>query len=252
MDSVRGKYSSVSVMNNDFPYLNSTQRFQFPPVEDSTPEGVVAVGGNLSPGMLLSAYEQGIFPWFNEKEPLLWWSPDPRFLLFPGEIHVSRSMGKLLKKNKFTITLNHDFSGVIESCASVVRSGQPGTWITHEMKEAYTELWSMGYAHSVEAWFEGQLVGGIYGIHLGNIFFGESMFSFHRDASKAAFITFAHSFFSKGGSFIDCQVYTKHLESLGAKSVSREYFLQLLKKGLKDAMPDDSFVSKKIPPISNF
>jgi len=220
-------------MDPQFPYLDEHQSLQFPHPSESTPEGIVAMGGNLSPGMLLSAYRQGIFPWFTEGEPLLWWSPDPRFVLYPQKLHISKSMRKLLKKGVYRITFDNAFDRVIGNCKKIYRPGQPGTWITDDIEEAYNELHRLGYAHSVEAWDqEGMLAGGLYGVSLGKWFFGESMFAHSPNASKAAFITLTKTLEAQGITSIDCQVYTPHLASLGAESVSRERFLRELSRGL--------------------
>lgn len=211
-----------------FPYLTEDVLFPFPSVEDSTEEGIVAQGGNLSPGMLLSAYRQGIFPWFSDDEPILWWSPDPRFVLFPEKLHVSESMRKVFKKGRFKITVDHRFRDVITMCGDVKRAGQQGTWITREMIEAYVEMHRLGYAHSVEAWADGKLAGGLYGISLGGCFFGESMFSLQPNASKAAFITLVLFLMDRGVALVDSQVYTPHLASLGAEEIPRDRYLELL------------------------
>lgn len=216
-----------------FPYLDENQHFQFPPVDKSTPEGIVAAGGNLSPGMLLSAYTQGIFPWYSEYEPILWWSPDPRFVLFPEELHISKSMGRVLKKEEFTCTADTCFETVIRSCREIERPGQPGTWITNDMLEGYIELHRLGYAHSVEAWQGGDLTGGLYGVSLGKCFFGESMFSKKSNSSKASLIFLAGRLKERGFHFIDCQVYTSHLKSLGAREIPRREFIVRLERGLR-------------------
>jgi leucyl/phenylalanyl-tRNA--protein transferase len=183
--------------------------------------------------MLLSAYEQGIFPWYNPEDPLLWQSPDPRFVIFPGNLRVSSSMKKLLRQGKFTVTIDRDFSGVIEACAAVERPGQDGTWITRDIIEAYTELHRLGWAHSAESWLAGDLAGGCYGIRMGRAFFGESMFARRPNASKAAFITLAQNLFAEGAAFIDCQIPTDHLRSLGGSEMSRKDFLRLLRETLE-------------------
>mgnify|MGYP006286841397 FL=1 len=216
-----------------FPYLDENQHFQFPPVDKSTPEGIVAAGGNLSPGMLLSAYTQGIFPWYSEYEPILWWSPDPRFVLFPEELHISKSMGRVLKKEEFTCSADTCFERVIRSCREIERPGQPGTWITNDMLEAYIELHRLGYAHSVEAWQGEDLAGGLYGVSLGKCFFGESMFSKKSNSSKAALIFLTGSLKERDFHFIDCQVYTSHLKSLGAREIPRREFIERLHQGLR-------------------
>jgi leucyl/phenylalanyl-tRNA--protein transferase len=215
----------------DFPYLGENDRFTFPGSAEWTDE-IIAVGGNLSPGMLLSAYEQGIFPWYNPGDPILWQSPDPRFVIFPARLHISASMRKTLKARRFVISFDQDFAGVISGCAAVERPGQGGTWISGDIIEAYTELHRLGWAHSAEAWQDGKLAGGCYGIRLGRLFFGESMFARKANASKAAFLTLAESLFDDGVACIDCQVPSDHLRSLGGEEVSRAGFLRLLKKNL--------------------
>jgi leucyl/phenylalanyl-tRNA--protein transferase len=182
--------------------------------------------------MLLSAYEQGLFPWYNPEDPLLWQSPDPRLVIFPEKLHVSASMARVLKRGLFEITFDRDFEGVIRGCARAVRSGQDGTWISEDIIAAYTELYCLGWAHSAEAWYRGELAGGCYGIGLGNVFFGESMFAEKSNASKAAFLTLARTLFADGIRFIDCQVQTDHLSSLGGEEISREEYLFLLEKAL--------------------
>ena len=216
----------------DFPFLSENERFLFPDPMKAKHNSIVAWGGNLSPGMLLSAYEQGLFPWYSEGDPVIWHSPDPRFVIFPEKLHVSASMKKILKHNDFLIVLDKDFPGVIASCSGIDRPGQGGTWLTSDMISAYTELHNLGWAHSAEAYFEGELVGGCYGLSLGNIFFGESMFSRKSNASKAAFLTLAQLLFDEGVRFIDSQAYTPHLESLGAVEIDRAEFIALLRKNL--------------------
>ena len=203
----------------------------FPPVHLSEPDGLLAIGGDLSPERLLLAYPKGIFPWY-EGDHILWWSPDPRFVLFPDELKVSKSMQQLLKKNAFNFTINRSFKEVINSCKTVSRRNQESTWITDEMKNAYINLHHMGYAHSAEVWLNDELVGGLYGIRLGKIFFGESMFSKVSNASKYAFIIYVYTLLLEGVKLIDCQVYTEHLESLGARMIEREKFVQLLKENV--------------------
>ncbi|HEU4554162.1 MAG TPA: leucyl/phenylalanyl-tRNA--protein transferase [Chitinophaga sp.] len=202
-----------------------TKELVFPPVYLSDNDGLLAVGGDLSPERLLLAYRSGIFPWYSEP-PILWWSPDPRFVLFPGELRVSASMRQVLKKQVFRITFNQDFSAVIHHCRKTPRKGQDGTWITSAVERAYIQLHEQGYAHSVECWLHDKLVGGLYGIKLGSCFFGESMFSLVSNASKAAFITFVQS--NNDLKLIDCQVHTEHLASLGARFLTREDFLELI------------------------
>ena len=199
----------------------------FPELSEADEEGLLAVGGDLSPERLLLAYKSGIFPWFDEDEVILWWAPDPRFVLFPSELKVSKSMKQFMRNCDYEITVNKDFITVINECALAKREGQSGTWITKNMISAYTKLHELGYAKSVEVWKGEQLVGGLYGIDLGNgIFCGESMFAKESNASKTAFITFIQHTNYK---LIDCQVYTNHLASLGAKDISREDFMKFLK-----------------------
>jgi len=192
------------------------------------PDGLLAIGGDLSAKRLINAYQHGIFPWYSGDQPILWWSPDPRFVLFPEHLKISRSLKKTIRKQRFEITINKDFYAVIEHCSSIPRPGQNGTWITNEMKQAYIQLNQAGIAYSVEAWENNQLAGGLYGIALGSVFFGESMFSHKTDASKVAFSQFVQHLQSIGFKLIDCQIYTEHLESLGAKQIPRHDFSRLL------------------------
>lgn len=206
----------------------------FPPIEDALkePNGLLAFGGDLSPERLRLAYRRGIFPWFNEGEPLLWWSPSPRMVLFPEEIKVSRSLRKRLRRGDFQVTFNHHFAGVIAQCAAL-RKQREGTWITPAMQAAYQQLHQEGSAHSVEVWQDKALVGGLYGVALGQVFFGESMFSCVSDASKVALVTLAERLKTLDFSFIDCQVYSPHLASLGAREIHRDDFLSKLEQGVK-------------------
>ncbi|WP_265240601.1 leucyl/phenylalanyl-tRNA--protein transferase [Muriicola sp. Z0-33] len=206
-----------------------TQTLIFPPVENANAEGLLAVGGDLSPERLKLAYSEGIFPWFNEDSLILWWSPDPRMVLFPNKIKVSRTMNKILKSDKFQLSQNTCFKEVLEHCSTVARKGQQGTWITQTMKAAYLTLHEKGLAKSYEVWEEGELVGGLYGIDLGHVFCGESMFSLKSNASKFAFIHLARELEEKNYKLIDCQMYTPHLESLGAEDISRKEFIEILK-----------------------
>lgn len=207
--------------------LNPTDTL-FPKPALAEKDGLLAVGGDLSPKRLIAAYMNGIFPWYSDDSPILWWSPDPRFVLYPEKIKISKSMAKVLKKGEFRITVNSDFRGVIEACKKVERPGQPGTWITEEMMRAYIVLHKLGYAVSVEAWQGEMLAGGLYGVVIGRAFFGESMFSLLPDASKTAFITFAGRLRELGFPLIDCQVHTKHLESLGAEHIPLKKFLNII------------------------
>lgn len=204
------------------------KELKFPPVETAGPEGILAFGGDLRPERLMMAYRLGIFPWYNEGEPIIWYSPDPRMVLFPEELHVSGSMRRLIAKNEFEITWNRAFAKVIEQCQKSPRKGQSGTWITDEMKQAYIRLHELGVAKSVEVWLEKELVGGLYGIDLGHIFCGESMFSKISNTSKLAFIHLVRELKKKKYKLIDCQVYNEHLESLGAREIPRKDFMSLL------------------------
>lgn len=208
-----------------------TDDLWFPPAEEATGDGLLALGGNLSTNRLLLAYRNGIFPWFNEDEPPLWWCPDPRFVLFPQELKVSKSMQQLFKRNEFEVTINKAFAEVIRLCADT-RMLKEGTWITNEIIGAYSQLYNMGYAVSIEAWNHEELVGGLYGIRMGNLFFGESMFSKVSNASKYAFISYIKQLQNEGLVLVDCQVYTEHLESLGARMINRKKFLQIVKENL--------------------
>ena len=201
---------------------------KFPPVEAADENGILAVGGNLSTERLLLAYRSGIFPWYNKDEPILWWCPDPRFVLFPNELKVSKSMQTVLNNGKFRFTINRAFERVIQQCKTAYRKEQDGTWISPAIEHAYTQLHQLGYAHSAEAWLNGELVGGLYGIRIGRMFFGESMFSKVSNASKFAFINYIQQLKKEGLALIDCQVYTAHLESLGARMITRERFMELL------------------------
>lgn len=204
-------------------------RLLFPDVEKADDDGLLAVGGDLSPERLLLAYKNGIFPWFNEDSMILWWSPDPRMVLFPNKIKISKSMAQVIKSNKFRITRNTQFEEVVNACSAIKRKGQAGTWITPEMKSAYLKLHQMGIAKSIEVWENDNMVGGLYGIDLGNVFCGESMFSRKSNASKFAFISLAKELQQKEYKLIDCQVYTAHLESLGAEEIPRKQFIKILK-----------------------
>lgn len=207
-------------------YLN--EELVFPPAELAEEEGLLAVGGDLSVDRLLLAYSQGIFPWFSEENPIMWWTPDPRLVLFPDEFKISRSLKQTIKKGVYDVTVDKAFPNVIGACAKTKRQGERGTWITPEMIEAYTELHRRGYAHSIESWHNGKLVGGLYGVALGSIFFGESMFSKMSDASKTAFAFLVERLKKSGCKLIDCQVSTPHLKSLGARDISRKEFMRLL------------------------
>jgi len=214
------------------PVYRLPEAILFPPVENADPGGLLAAGGDLSSERLLAAYRRGIFPWYSDGEPILWWSPDPRFVLFLDELRISRSMRQFLKKGLVRITFDQAFQAVISACRSP-RPGQKGTWITPEMQEAYCALHELGYAHSVEVWQDDILAGGLYGVSLGRAFFGESMFSAIPNASKAALITLASQLKERGFGVIDCQVETAHLAGLGARPIPRRDFCGLLQSALR-------------------
>ena len=208
-----------------------TPESPFPPLNTAlaNPNGLLAVGGDLSPQRLIEAYRHGIFPWFSEGEPILWWSPDPRMVLFPGELKISRSLRKTLKKDNYEIRVDSAFSEVMQACAQP-RNGCAGTWIHAEMISAYAALYEMGLAHSVEVWIGGELMGGLYGVAQGKVFFGESMFSRVSDASKIAFVHLVKQLERRGFRMIDCQMKTVHLASLGGREIPRKEFSQKLKE----------------------
>jgi leucyl/phenylalanyl-tRNA---protein transferase len=206
----------------------------FPSPDDAEPGGLLAVGGDLSPRRVVSAYRRGIFPWYSEGQPILWHSPDPRFVLEPQRLHLSKSLRKTMKREPYEIRLDTAFEAVISACAETPRPGQDGTWLTDEMRLAYLDLHRLGLGHSVEAWDNGRLVGGLYGLSLGSVFFGESMFAWAPDASKVAFATLVLQLTAWHFSLIDCQMETPHLARFGAEPWARRRFLQALKKGLKD------------------
>lgn len=205
-----------------------SDKLWFPPVETASPEGVVACGGDLSAERLLLAYKSGIFPWYNQGEPIIWHSPNQRMVLFPAELRVSKSMKQILKNEHFKITFNQNFKEVIRACKTINREGQGGTWITNEMEKAYINLHKLGYAKSVEVWVDNELVGGLYGVDLETVFCGESMFSIVSNASKVALVKMAEKLQQEHYKLIDCQVYNDHLASLGAKEISRVEFIKYL------------------------
>ncbi len=205
----------------------------FPPADLAEDSGLLAVGGDLSESRLLLAYSMGIFPWYSENDPILWWSPDPRLVLFPNELKVSRSLKQTMNKKIFTVTIDTAFEDVIANCASVHRKNDGDTWITDAMIKAYTRLHYSGLAHSIEVWSSGELVGGLYGVSLGSAFFGESMFSKQSNASKVAFITLVQQLLKWKFTLIDCQITTPHLISLGAREIPRSEFLKMLKSALR-------------------
>ncbi len=214
------------------------ETLRFPPPELAERDGLLAVGGDLSPSRLLAAYRNGIFPWYSQNEPILWWSPDPRLVLFPSELHVSRSMKRVIRRKMFRITFDHAFVEVIRACAETRLARGEDTWITQDMIDAYTILHELGIAHSVEAWKGDELVGGLYGVVLGRVFFGESMFSKLSNSSKTAFITLVRYLEKWRFEMVDCQVRTDHLLSLGAREIPRKHFLKELER-LVD-LPTDS------------
>lgn len=209
-------------------YFLSKELF-FPSVDLADRHGLLAVGGDLSPDRLMLAYRNGIFPWFDDDDPILWWSPDPRMVLFLDELVVSKSMRNILNRGIFKVTFNKDFRGVIANCRGISRKGQTGTWITDEVVEAYCRLHELGRAQSVEVWQDEKLVGGLYGTDLGHVFSGESMFSLVSNASKVAFIALVGYLRQNNYKLLDCQLHNDHLESLGCKEIPREDFLKILK-----------------------
>ncbi|MGZ8258480.1 MAG: leucyl/phenylalanyl-tRNA--protein transferase [Methylotenera sp.] len=208
---------------------------EFPPLADALnePNGLIAIGGDLSLPRLLAAYRQGIFPWFSDGEPILWWSPNPRMVLHPNELKISRSLAKTLKNSPFEIRFNSALRDVISACSSTSRGDQQGTWITEDIIEAYCALHEAGYAISAETWLDGQLVGGCYGVKIGNMFYGESMFHHVTDASKVAFVRLVQKLKEEGVGMIDCQMKTAHLASLGAHEISRDDFIKQLSTLIK-------------------
>ncbi len=219
----------------------TSENTAFPPTRFALkePNGLLAAGGDLSPPRLLEAYQHGIFPWFEEGQPVLWWTPDPRMVLFPEECHVSRSLAKLLRKGTFKVTCDTAFAEVIEACAAP-RDGMPGTWITPLMQQAYTALHHLGHAHSIEVWQDGELAGGLYGIALGKVFFGESMFSRRPNGSKVALVTLAEKLRLWNYRLLDCQMPSEHLFSLGARQISRTEFETVLR--------DNAIIDKSADP----
>ncbi|MCY1263815.1 Leucyl/phenylalanyl-tRNA--protein transferase [compost metagenome] len=208
----------------------SRRNFEFPPLEKALhePNGLLAAGGDLDPRRLIQAYRHGCFPWYQDGQPLLWWSPDPRTVLFPDELHISRSLAKCLRQQRFRITIDQAFADVIRQCAAP-RDYADGTWITEAMQNAYIDLHRRGIAHSVEAWADGELVGGLYGLAMGRLFFGESMFSRRDNASKVAFVGLVQRLRAAGFALIDCQMPTQHLHSLGARAIPRREFAEYLR-----------------------
>lgn len=235
---------------------DSKDTLKFPPPHLASDIGLLAVGGDLSQERLLQAYREGVFPWFSDDEPIMWWSPDPRLVLYPNEIRISKSLQRIMSRDRFRITLDTDFEAVIDACAETPRKHDAGTWITPDMIEAYCRLHRNGYAHSVEAWYDGKLAGGLYGISLGKCFFGESMFSRESNASKVAFASLARHLQALSFDIIDCQVSNDHLKRFGAKEIPRRLFLAQLAQSLNcpkdetlagslitDLTKDHSFIS---------
>lgn len=221
-----------------FQLTEAVHQFPSPLLALTEPNGLLAFGGDLSVPRLIAAYENGIFPWYCDNDPILWWSPNPRTIITAASLHVSRSMQRLLRSNAFRITINHAFSEVITACANVHDAAGRGVWIHPEMISAYCELHDAGRAHSIEVWHNTNLVGGMYGVSVQNVFCGESMFHQASNASKAALITFAQHFFSAGGSCIDAQISNSHTQSLGAFDVSREHYLRFLQPSTHHFCPD--------------
>ena len=217
------------------PIFRLVEDMVFPPPDYADPSGLIAVGGDLSSERLLEAYRVGIFPWYSDDQPILWWSPDPRFVLELDEFNISRSLRKTLQRKIFQVTFDRVFEEVIAACSAALREGQRGTWITPEMRDAYLDLHGLGYAHSVETWFGDKLVGGLYGVSLGKAFFGESMFHYKSDASKVALATLVEKLKNWGFHFIDSQMTTEHMMNLGAKEVPRRIFLKRLQSALRHA-----------------
>ena len=206
-----------------------TKELYFPPVEEASYEGILAIGGDLSVKRLLLAYENGIFPWYNENEPILWWSPSERMVVNPNDYKVSKSLRNIINRNIFEVTINKDFEAVIKNCQKIERKEQDGTWISNEVIKSYTKLHQLGKAMSFEVWQNGELVGGLYGVDLGHVFCGESMFSKVSNASKVAFVKLIDYLKQNNYKLLDCQVHNDHLEKLGAFEISRESFMKILK-----------------------
>ncbi|MBF0560302.1 MAG: leucyl/phenylalanyl-tRNA--protein transferase [Nitrospirae bacterium] len=215
------------------PVFRLTDDLIFPSPDLSEEDGLLCVGGDLSEERLLLAYSMGIFPWYSEESPILWWSPDPRLVLFPHELKVSRSLKQTLRKNVFKVTLDTAFPEVIANCGAIERKEDKGTWITAEMADAYIRLHRAGFAHSVESWYDGELAGGLYGVSMGGIFFGESMFSKKNNASKVAFVTLVRQLAKWNFKLVDCQVTTQHLINFGAREIPRSEFMRHLNDALR-------------------
>ena len=227
------------------PVFQLADEIIFPPVELADSDGLIAVGGDLSRERLIEAYKEGIFPWYSEGSPILWWSPDPRLVLIPGELKISRSLRQVIKKGGFRITFDEAFDTVIRGCSAVHKDRDGGTWITDEMIDAYCDLYEAGVAHSVESWFGKTLAGGLYGVSMGGVFFGESMFNVRTDASKIAFVTLVQQLSRWGYILIDCQVTTKHLMTFGAREIPRSEFMHRLCNALEFSLPSSKWSSLK-------
>lgn len=232
------------------PVYQLSEDLAFPSPHLASKEGLLAVGGDLSRSRLLLAYSLGIFPWYSDGEPILWWSPDPRLVLYPDELKITRSLNKVIKKGAFTLTIDRAFDRVINECARVPREKQRGTWIVAEMVEAYCRLHASGFAHSVEAWADNRLAGGLYGVSLGRCFFGESMFTLVSNASKVAFVALVQYLQSLNFTLIDCQISTDHLIRFGAREISRTRYLRELEEGLKTPTLRGKWVLDSSEPIS--
>jgi leucyl/phenylalanyl-tRNA--protein transferase len=228
------------------PVFRLTKAFLFPPCHYAEPDGLLAIGGDLSPERLLLAYRLGIFPWYSEHTPILWWSPDPRLVLFPQELKIAKSLQRVIKKNLFKVTIDRAFRDVIMQCAEVRRNHGEGTWIVPEMLDAYCLLHRLGYAHSVESWYQGELVGGLYGVALGKVFFGESMFTKRTDASKVALVYLVRLLHQWQFELIDCQVTTNHLKTFGAREIPRKEFLKRLAASIKNPTRSEPWVSGEL------
>ncbi|MFC1857138.1 leucyl/phenylalanyl-tRNA--protein transferase [Thermodesulfobacteriota bacterium] len=215
------------------PVFLLSEKIIFPPPDLAGKDGLLAIGGDLGQQRLLLAYHQGVFPWYSEGDPILWWSPDPRLVLFPNEIKVSRSLRKTIKKGIFRVTMDTAFERVIKACAQVRRKRNDGTWIVEEMIRAYCQLHEAGFAHSVETWYEGNLAGGLYGVSLGKVFFGESMFAYVNNASKVALVALGEYLSTWSFDMIDCQVITGHMIRFGARELPRKEFLKHLEKSME-------------------
>lgn len=215
------------------PLFRLSSKVDFPPATLATSDGLLCIGGDLSTKRLIKAYENGIFPWFSENDPILWWSPDPRLVIFPGKIHIAKSLKKKINREPYTIKVDTAFEQTIKACAEPRNNKESGTWLVDEMISAYIKLHKEGYAHSIETWKDNTLVGGLYGISLGGSFFGESMFSFESDASKIALVALARYLGEKKFDLIDCQVTTDHLLTMGATQIDRKHFLKIIGQSVK-------------------